>query len=495
MVERVDLAEDVTVYVGDCREALRAMPAGSVQCVVTSPPYWGLRDYGVPGQLGLEPTPEEYVANMVEVFREVWRVLRDDGTVWLNLGDSYAGSWGNYHPTGQGGQRAKQTERWKRGAYDDKADWRPPTSGKFEGLKPKDLVGVPWRIAFALQADGWYLRSDIIWSKPNPMPESVTDRPTRAHEYVFLLSKSGESQFWTHRDRPGTRARPSPDYRWIDRANDDTETDKEPLNWRTERLPDGAKRWARINLWQSHDYYYDADAIREPATGQNLHDLTGGKYGPPGQTTHTGTRPPASATFKREGSKRAQVIPGQSVGTHRPDREHTFGPTGHRNRRTVWTIATEPTPYAHFATFPQALVEPCILAGTSPQACPSCGAPWARVVGDPVPVEGRGSGNLERKVATQGQMSRTNTHLGYAFPWQPTSTPTTGWRPTCTCEDNDGSGQCVVLDPFGGSGTVGLVAARLGRRAVLCELSREYVEIMRKRLSGSKAQRQFGLGP
>ncbi len=166
---------------GDVREALRRLPDNSVHSVVTSPPYWGLRDYGVEGQLGLEPTPEEYVQNMVEVFREVRRVLRDDGTLWLNLGDSYAGSgkgaWDN--PS----SRVKEVYIPK--STDYKHIPKVPSN-----LKPKDLIGVPWRVAFALQADGWYLRSDIIWEKPNAMPESVRDRPTKSHEYIFLLSKS-----------------------------------------------------------------------------------------------------------------------------------------------------------------------------------------------------------------------------------------------------------------------------------------------------------------
>ena len=151
------------IYNMDCLEGLKQLPDNSINCCVTSPPYWGLRDYGVEGQIGLEKTPEEYVSKMVEVFREVKRVLRKDGTLWLNLGDSYAGSWGNYAPTGQGGQRTKQVERWQRGAYEGKEDWRPPTSMKQEGIKPKDLVGIPWMVAFALRADGWYLRQDIIW--------------------------------------------------------------------------------------------------------------------------------------------------------------------------------------------------------------------------------------------------------------------------------------------------------------------------------------------
>lgn len=165
------------IITGDVLAVLPSLPAGSVQTCVTSPPYWGLRDYGVAGQLGLEATPEEYVARMVEVFREVRRVLRDDGTLWLNLGDSYAndGKWGG----STGGKHVAALHGTNVGR------------GKREtGLKPKDLVGVPWRVAFAIQADGWWLRSDIIWHKPNPMPESVTDRPTRAHEYVFLLSKA-----------------------------------------------------------------------------------------------------------------------------------------------------------------------------------------------------------------------------------------------------------------------------------------------------------------
>jgi DNA modification methylase len=161
------------VHVGDVRAILPTLEAGSVRCCVTSPPYWGLRDYGVAGQLGLEPTPDAYVANLVAVFRAVRRVLADDGTLWLNLGDSYAAN------------RSYQVVDSK---HVDVGNHSPSTIP--DGLKPKDLVGIPWRVAFALQADGWYLRSDIIWAKPNPMPESVTDRPTKAHEYLFLLAKS-----------------------------------------------------------------------------------------------------------------------------------------------------------------------------------------------------------------------------------------------------------------------------------------------------------------
>lgn len=177
----------LTVYAGDALTILRELDAGSVHCCVTSPPYWGLRDYGQNGQLGLEPTPEQYVANLVAVFREVRRVLRDDGTLWLNLGDSYNSAPPGGNPGGFQGASMRAHPAYD-AAYP--RDHAKGAGWKVRGLKPKDLVGIPWRVAFALQADGWYLRSDIIWAKPNPMPESVTDRPTKSHEYIFLLSKS-----------------------------------------------------------------------------------------------------------------------------------------------------------------------------------------------------------------------------------------------------------------------------------------------------------------
>ena len=260
-----------TILQGDVRSCLHQLEDQSVQCCVTSPPYWGLRDYGVEGQIGLEPTPEAYVADLVEVFREVRRVLRDDGTLWLNLGDSYAGSGKGMTQDGQ--QDPKQ----------------PKLKGmKFDvpevpvGLKPKDLVGIPWRVAFALQADGWYLRSDIIWNKPNPMPESVTDRCTKSHEYIFLLTKS-------------------------------------------ER------------------YYYDAEAIKETS-------VTGDDNQPRGS----------------EGTLRHSVKRGEFNGkTNEIEGREAFRAiTETRNKRDVWTVATEPCSEAHFAVFPSKLIEPMILAGS-----------------------------------------------------------------------------------------------------------------------------------
>lgn len=173
---------DVSLYLGDCREQMQQMPEGSVQTCVTSPPYFGLRDYGVEGQIGLEVEPEQFVAAMVEVFRDVRRVLRDDGTLWLNLGDSYSANWNSSRSKGGGG-------------FKDDADAPRTRLKRTPGFSPKQLLGMPWRVALALQADGWYLRQDIIWHKPNPMPESVTDRCTKSHEYIFLLSKSPKYYF------------------------------------------------------------------------------------------------------------------------------------------------------------------------------------------------------------------------------------------------------------------------------------------------------------
>jgi DNA modification methylase len=176
---------NIEIITGDCREELKTLPDASVQCCVSSPPYWGLRDYGHGDQIGLEPTPEAYVKTMVEVFREVKRVLRDDGTLWLNLGDSYAGG-GNYRGINS---ESTLSEKQRSNGGARGVSQLLGSVGKEYGLAPKNLVGIPWRVAFALQADGWYLRSDIIWHKPNPMPESVTDRPTKSHEYIFLLTK------------------------------------------------------------------------------------------------------------------------------------------------------------------------------------------------------------------------------------------------------------------------------------------------------------------
>jgi len=294
----------ISLYKGDSRNLLEYIEPETVQTVVTSPPYWGLRDYGTDKQIGLEKTPEEYINNLVMLFRDIRTALHDTGTVWLNLGDSYSS-----------GGRTSTTNDSLRGNKLVNTTRTPVT----DNLKPKDLVGIPWKVAFALQADDWYLRSDIIWSKPNPMPESVTDRPTKAHEYIFLLSKS-------------------------------------------------------------QNYYYDSDAIKEKSTQLE-----------------------------------------------------------YRNKRSVWEVNTRPYPDAHFATYPEKLIEPCILAGTSEKGCcPVCKSPWVK---------------------------RTN------LDWYP------------SCEHNVQPMASTILDPFVGSGTTCAVAQRLGRKGIGIDMSEEYIKLATKRIS------------
>ncbi|MCD5994198.1 site-specific DNA-methyltransferase [Pseudomonas sp. CDFA 602] len=271
------------ILVGDCIDIMRTLPDESVHTCVTSPPYYGLRDYGVEGQIGLEETPSEFIARLVDVFREVRRVLRADGTIWVNMGDSYAGSWGAHGRDDMGVGVSTISQRQVM------ASQRKSKATTHAEYKPKDLMGMPWRLAFALQDDGWYLRQDIIWHKPNPMPESTRDRCTKAHEYLFLLSKSRR-------------------------------------------------------------YHYDSDAIREPA------NLTGALHKDDAERAKRDS-------FKRDDSKREQPIPGQSKGTHRPDRDESSYDTATRNKRSVWTVATHAFKEAHFATFPPDLIRPCILAG------------------------------------------------------------------------------------------------------------------------------------
>lgn len=276
----------------------------SVQCVVTSPPYWGLRDYQTEGQFGLEATPREYVDTMVQVFREVWRVLKDDGTLWLNLGDSYAGSWGAQSRPNGNDLKSTLEGGSPLSARQILAHPKETGTGSLKhtpGLKVKDLIGLPWRVAFALQEDGWYLRQDVIWAKPNPMPESVKDRCTKAHEYLFLLSKN-------------------------------------------ER------------------YYFDQEAIKEPRVA--------GDRG----SSFVSEQDMATKRGLGKGPRSVRVPAGWKTGAgshgtiHAEGREQTVSYVDdtftRRNKRSVWTIPTQAYPEAHFATFPEKLVEPCLLAGS-----------------------------------------------------------------------------------------------------------------------------------
>ncbi len=366
-----------TIVQGEAREVMRTWPDASVQCCVTSPAYWGLRNYQAEGktlvgQYGQEPTIEEHIAVLVEFFREVRRVLRPDGTLWLNYGDAYS----------SGGRAAYDATSANKGNGASQGLDRP-----LDGLGPKNLLMLPARLAIALQADGWTLRSDIIWSKPNPMPESVTDRPATAHEHVFLLT-------------PGPR------------------------------------------------YYYDAEAVREVGGGR------------------LDRWPGSNGRMQAQGWKAEPL-------------EESAG----RNLRNVWTIAPQPYAGAHYATFPEALVEPCIKAGTSERgACPACGAPWKRVVE-------KERESVRDTASRKRDAGEAHSRNGEWEPNQSTITKTIGWEPGCACPGLDGDGPwsdlsahpdgeanwprvpCIVMDPFAGSGTVGVVAYKLGREFVGIDLA------------------------
>jgi len=307
------------IHVGDCQLELKKIEPESVQTVVTSPPYWGLRDYDVDGQVGMENTPDEYVDGLVDVFREIRRVLKKDGTVWLNLGDSY----------GSGTTGRNDVERKYSGSIGKGLEFKKPTIKRHTENSPKNLVGIPWRVAFALQADGWYLRSDIIWHKPNPMPESVTDRPTKSHEYIFLLSKSPH-------------------------------------------------------------YYYDADAIRDPTADSTKQRYKYGWNGNEYRDYPSGGK--ANHFSKYIGSEKSRLDTDKGA-----------------NKRDVWSVNTKSFPEAHFATFPEKLIDTCIKAGS---------------------------------------------------------------------KKND-----IVLDPFSGAGTTGVVACKLNRIYIGIELNPDYAEMSKNRLA------------
>ncbi len=339
----------------------------TVQCVVTSPPYYGLRDYGVSGQIGLEQTPDEYVAVLVAVFREVWRVLKDDGTLWLNLGDSFAGS-------GQGWSHSKK-QGSNKGAIQygpDNIYGHPPgyiSSKQDNGLKPKDLIGIPWMVAFALRADGWYLRSDIIWNKPNPMPESVTDRPTKAHEYLFLLTKSARYYYDAEAifEPASYDGRKDTQFKGATKSYDGVMPNGKPQSF----AQDGHERWPnKIQTKYAEDDSTDMGGAGTNWVGHSAYHGADGRE-----------------LFQRD----TDGIPA-------------------RNKRTVWTINTQPCKEAHYAVMPEKLVEPCILAGSR--------------AGD------------------------------------------------------------IILDPFIGSGTVERVAIKHGRKAIGTELKYQYIaDIASKRIS------------
>lgn len=337
---------------GEAKEVLKNIPDNTFHTVVTSPPYWALRDYDADGQLGAEQTPEEYVVNLVKIMREVKRTLRDDGTLWLNIGDTYNNSSGFCRATNGWDRKGRNS-----GSADKKAL-------KHDVVKIKELFGIPWKVAFALQEDGWYLRCDIVWNKTNPMPDGAKDRPTHGHEYIFLLSKKPK-------------------------------------------------------------YFYDYYGVLED----------------------TKSTPDRVQTF---GAR-------EQEGTFRQDQNRTFEHYGKRNKRSVWETSVSTFRGNHFATYPPQLIEPCILASTSPEGCcADCGSPLVRI--------------------TEKEKEEANNSKGYEL-----KIISKGWEKSCDCETTK-TKPCLVLDPFSGMATTGVVAFKHLRNYVGIELNKDYLKISRERL-------------
>lgn len=433
----------VRILRGHVLDRLRELPDESAHCCVTSPPYYGLRDYGVAGQLGLESTLAEFLENMVAVFREVRRVLRGDGTLWLNIGDSYNAYNGNRGTESRyaGDRRAMEA------AF-------PPGAGLSEkSLKPKDLMGVPWRLAFALQADGWYLRSDIIWHKKSTMPESVRDRPTKSHEHIFLLAKS-ESYYY---DQVA--------------ASEPVEADTIPRYFRgrsdDHKNADGGPGDQTINRSFAHMVGIGHNK-RERKAMQNA-----------------ASRLLAEGANRRTGGAISGGVDASTLGV----------PAAvSRNWRDVWSLGPEPFKEAHFATFPTEIPRRAIVAGTSEKGCcASCGAPWIRfseVVGRQVTdamryaggnVAGEYHGEAVKEYEGTGAQNASDTkrrileRMGQVREHS--------WVRSCDCPPSDPV-PATVLDPFLGSGTTALVADRLQRDCIGIELNPAYADMAERRIRG-----------
>jgi DNA modification methylase len=482
------------VLCGNSLEILKEIPTESVHMCVTSPPYWTLRSYktepyiwgGDPncnhqwgvevdtppkrkksenkiygkhctkcsawrGELGSEPTPHLYISHLIEIFSEIKRILRNDGTVWVVIGDCYTPQ--SSHKGGTQYDKFKKTSNWiERSETKDTI----PSWGK-----PKDLVGIPWRFAFAMQDSGWLLRNDIIWQKPNPLPSPSIDRCVSSHEHCFLFAKSFKNTFWTHRDKSGTRKKPNPDYRYYDTLTD-TETETEPPHWKTEIIEEtGTRRWKRYNLWSGHAYYFDHIAIREPVTTTNI--TTDIKYG--------GTKYPGNCNNTYSGND--------------------YIPTGMRNKRDVWKISTDSCRDSHFAVYPKKLIEPMIFAGTSENGvCSICGAPHTRVTRKTEPNEewkkqcgADNSGNYRGESVKEYESAKAQnaSDVKRRILDGMLNVETIRWEPSCDCK-NAGINRPIVLDPFYGAGTTGIVTNLYNRDYIGIEINRDFIEIAKNRL-------------
>lgn len=525
------------ILCGDVRQRLREIQSDSVQCVVTSPPYYGLRSYktstlvwggeascehrwstsvqketrGVKGStlgyeldftcrrfdkesslcgrcgafrghLGLEPVHDCgawargaepcavcYICHIRTVFAEVRRVLRKDGTLWLNLGDTYSTSSGGVHKASNSGRAA--------GRIAESGELRQPNRGKMlPGLKPKDLMGLPWRCALALQADGWYLRKDIIWAKPNPMPESTEDRPTSAHEYLFLMSKS-EIYFcdMVAVREPMTETSINRLMQTNFKNQSGGHKAREQLRHRSSRraLEGAHDRLVRALDWQEKDEYWH---LGDPAAGRNRRDVWTVAIEPFSMEFCTGCK------RHYDGAEYAALPPSPADLSARI--------------RTCICGATDKW-LSHFATFPQGLVEPCVLAGTSERGgCSACGVPWKRVEERPQPPRstpevGAPMNDRDGGLTRQNGMERVGmSHKAYDAWMKDNPARTVGWEAQCACEGAS-TKPCVVLDPFMGSGTVAMVALRAGREFLGIDLNEDYVLLAGARIAAEKYQKRM----
>jgi DNA modification methylase len=429
-------------------DGLRTIPDGCVQCTVTSPPYYGLRDYGVDGQIGLEENPDQYIQKMVEVFREVRRVTRDDGVLWLNLGDSYSGSMST--------KGAVVNQNSMSAGTGQDVGYREKPLGIVEGYKAKDLMGIPWRVAFALQADGWYFRSAMPWIKRNCMPESTTDRPTSAIEHVFLMAKSAKYFY------DGEAIRCPAAYSIDER--------KERARTNQKSMPTKEKNGIRPKKQDQtgNPTYTGFNGRWAAGKGNRKSFRGGGKY--TNNQSFDNSKPVENETHDNH--------PNESMTRNYRNSDPFFeswqGLYQEQGDPLALIINPQARPELHFASFPDLLAETCIKAGTSEYGCcPKCGAPWGREI----EVSG---GTTGKSWHPQNDRRRTGKICGINYAKEYTR-KFKGWQPGCKCGENERV-PCMVLDPFMGSGTVAVVARVLNRSSIGCEISPEYVKIIRNRL-------------
>jgi DNA modification methylase len=514
---------------GDVRNGMKLIPDESVHLTITSPPYPQQRDYdGEENQIGMEETIEDYVSTIVSLSKEIWRVTRPDGVYFLNIGEKYTDS--GMGPTGEN----SIGNQGKRQGFTNKKMKTP------DGMKSKDLIGVPWMLATALRADGWYWRTWFPWLKRSCMPESSDDRPGSGLEIIHMFSKSGSAKYWTHPKFSAVRVQPEPDYLWRNRDTDQIVKD-EPADWKTLlSKSDPEKRlWARTNLWAGHDYFWDPEAIRVPQSG-TAHDR-------------------GNNTRKKYGAEGSGIRANQSFLQSIPDTEV---PGGRNRRNTDWffdswadylareivgeyqglILGEDGMPLAmvvnperfeedHFAVYPQNLVRPLILGGTSGKGCcPKCGAPYIRIVekGDPDRdwqirsgsnaeggyngvswkyeklVHGKSGHFHEKEKAQKQDRVGKRTYEGFNARCQQNASDVKRrvlegmkerdyhWVPSCDCNAGDPV-PCIVLDPFLGRGTTARVARDLGRSSVGCELSQKYIAVMKGWMNVHQQELDTGL--